>query len=216
MVRRGEDEYQGILQILCEGQVSFDLTGLDTEQLDRFPLVIVPSAGGLDREEAAVLDDYVKRGGKLLLTQKVPKELKSLGNVRLLESRDSEMGAYVRIRQEDKIVFAKPALDDLDLVFLGGEFQVYETENDVAKMLRLIPADMFGPPEKCYYRHVSDHPALISRAYGKGTVACFTFGIGTHYGQWAHQELMFTRQNDGRMATALPPLNHYEIVVFEY
>ncbi len=69
VVRRGGNEYQGILQILCEGQVSFDLTELDPEQLDRFPLVIAPAAGGLNREETTVLDDYVKRGGKLLLTQ---------------------------------------------------------------------------------------------------------------------------------------------------
>jgi len=301
VVRRGGDEYQGILEILCEGQVSFDLTELDPEQLDRFPLVIAPAAGGLNREETTVLDDYVKRGGKLLLTQKVPKYLKSLGKVKLLESRPSEMGAYVRIRPEDKTALAKPALDDLDLVFLGGEFQVYETDNDVAKMLRLIPADMFGPPEKCYYRHVSDHPALIGRKHGKGAVACFTFGIGAHYVRWAHQghaalllgaidnilglerravvtapplveinqrasrhgkfewislynhigqrgnamhmpvpisgirvdfkpqkpvrairllganqELTFTKRNDGRIAIVLPPLNHYEIVVFEY
>ncbi|MCH7556055.1 MAG: hypothetical protein IIB56_01210 [Planctomycetes bacterium] len=301
VVRRGGNEYQGILQILCEGQVSFDLTELDPEQLDRFPLVIAPAAGGLNREETTVLDDYVKRGGKLLLTQKVPKYLKSLGKVKLLESRPSEMGAYVRIRPEDKTALAKPSLDDLDLVFLGGEFQVYETDNDVAKMLRLIPADMFGPPEKCYYRHVSDHPALIGRKHGKGAVACFTFGIGEHYARWAHQghaalllgaidnilglerravvtapplveinqrasrhgkfewislynhigqrgnamhmpvpisgiridfkpqkpvrairllganqELTFTKRNDGRITIVLPPLNHYEIVVFEY
>ncbi len=56
MVRRGGDEYQGILQILCEGQVGFDLTSLDPQQLGRFPLVIVPAAGELDREEVAILD----------------------------------------------------------------------------------------------------------------------------------------------------------------
>jgi hypothetical protein len=301
VVRRGADEYQGILEILCEGQVSFDLTELAAEHLDRFRLVIVPAAGGLGREEAAVLDDYVKRGGKLLLTQQVPKELQCLGKIRLLESRPSEMGTYVRIRPEDKTRFAKPSLDELDLVFLGGEFHVYETDDGVEKMLRLIPADMFGPPEKCYYRHVSDHPALISRKHGKGQAACFTFGIGEHYVKWAHQghaalllgaidnilglerravvtapplveinqragrrgkfewislynhtgqrgnamhvpvpisgirvdfkprntvravrllgtsqELTFARRNNGRIAIALPPLNHYEIVLFEY
>jgi hypothetical protein len=164
-----------------------DLTELEPEQLDRFALVIVPDAGGLDRKQVVVLDDYVKRGGRLLLTQEVPKGLQSLGKVELLESRPSEMGAYVRIRPEDKATLTKPALDDLYLVFLGGHFQVYQTSEDVTKLLRLIPADMFGPPEKCYYRHVSDHPALIHRKYGNGAVACFTFGIGAHYVRWAHQ-----------------------------
>ncbi len=306
VVRRGGDEYQGILQILCEGHVGFELTEIDPQQLGRFPLIVVPAAGGLDPEEVAILDDYVKQGGKLLLTEEVPKELKSLGKVELIESRSSEMGAYVRIRPEDKVALAKTAvaksvLDDLDLVFLGGRFQVYETEDDVTKMLRLIPGDMFGPPEKCYYRHVSDHPALIGRKYGKGAAACFTFGIGEHYVQWAHQghaalllgaidgmlglqrralvtasplveinqradqhgrfewislynhtgqrgnalhmpipiagiridfmpqkpvgavrllqadrQLRFTKREDGRITVVLPPLDHYEIVVFEY
>jgi hypothetical protein len=168
-------------------------------------------------------------------------------------------------------------------------------------MLRLIPGDMFGPPEKCYYRHVSDHPALIGRKYGKGAAACFTFGIGAHYARWAHQghaalllgaidnllglerralvtapplveinqradqhgrfewislynhtgqrgnalhmpipiagiridfrpkkppkavrllhgnkKLTFTKRDDGRITVVLPPLDHFEIVVFEY
>lgn len=187
VVRRGGDEYQGILEMLCEGQVSFDLTEVNPDQLDRFRLVVVPAAGDLDREETAILDDYVKRGGKLLLTGKVPQDLKSLGKVKLLESRPPEMGAYVRIRPEDKSALAKPAFQDLDLVFLAGEFQVYETGDDVEKMLRLIPGDMFGPPEKSYYRQVSDHPALISRKHGKGMAAGFTFGIGEHYVKWAHQ-----------------------------
>ncbi len=301
VVRRGGDEYQGILQILCEGQVSFDLTQLEKEQISQFRSIIVPAAGGLNPEEVAVLDDYVKQGGKLLLTQKVPKGLKCLGEIKLIESRPQEMGAYVRIRPEDKTALVKSALDDLDLVFLGGEFQVYETGDDANNMLRLIPGDMFGPPEKCYYRHVSDHPALISRKYDKGVAACFTFGIGAHYEQWGHQghaalllgaidnilglerraltkapplveinqrtsrqgkfewislynhtgqrgnamhmpvpisgiridfkpqksvravrllstnqELPFTKGADGRVVIDLPPLNHYEIVVFEY
>ncbi|GAH75431.1 unnamed protein product, partial [marine sediment metagenome] len=32
----------------------------------------------------------------------------------------------------------------------------------------------------------------------------------------ADQELTFTRRNDGRIDMVLPPLNHYEIVLFEY
>ncbi len=78
-------------------------------------------------------------------------------------------------------------LDKLDLVFLSGSFNVYKTEGRVDGLLRLIPQDMFGPPEKCYYRKVSDHPALIYNKYGKGAVACFTFDIGTHYQAQCHQ-----------------------------
>jgi hypothetical protein len=45
---------------------------------------------------------------------------------------------------------------------------------------------MFGPPEKCYYRHVSDHPALFYKRSGRGAVAFFPWGIGAHYEQQCH------------------------------
>ncbi len=294
-------EYQGILQILCERQVAFELTSLDAEHLNQFPLVILPDAGGLDLEEVVVLDDYVKQGGKLLMTQQIPEGLTSLGEVKLVESRPSQQGAYIRIRPEDKTTLDMSVLDDLDLVLLRGEVHVYQTGDDVKKVLRLIPPGMISPAEKTYYRYVSDHPALISRQHGKGAAACFTFGIGTNYQQQAHQghaalllgaidnllglerralvsaptlveinqradqqnqfewislyshygqrgialhmpppiadirisfmprkpvrsvrllradqELTFTTGNDGRIAVLLPPLNHFEIVLFEY
>ncbi|OHB66405.1 MAG: hypothetical protein A2Y77_04470 [Planctomycetes bacterium RBG_13_62_9] len=46
---------------------------------------------------------------------------------------------------------------------------------------------MFGPPEKCYYRSVSDHPALLVKKHGRGAVACFPWDIGSHYAQQCHQ-----------------------------
>jgi hypothetical protein len=92
----------------------------------------------------------------------------------------------LRIRQEDKDRLAVPILEKLDLVFLRGAFQVYEAA-DAEPLLRLIPPDMFGPPEKCYYRHVSNHPALLYRQHGEGAAACFTFAIGQHYQIQAHQ-----------------------------
>ena len=45
---------------------------------------------------------------------------------------------------------------------------------------------MFGPPEKCYYRHVSNHPALFYNQTGRGAVAFFPWSIGAHYEQQCH------------------------------
>jgi hypothetical protein len=186
-VRRGEDEYEGILQILCENQIAFELTGCSREELAQFPLVIVPDAGGLDRQETAALDDFVRRGGKALLTTRVPENSACFGPAKLVETRFWDKGAYVRIRPQDKSRWGQPILGKMDLVFLRGEFSIYEPGDGVQGLLRLIPPDMFGPPEKCYYRHVSDHPALLMHAHGKGAAACFTFAIGSHYAQQAHQ-----------------------------
>jgi len=186
LVRRGESEYEGLMQILCENQVPFEFAQIEAEQLSRFPLVIVPDGGGLNAGQCKTLDSYVKSGGKLLLTGKIPEALESAGPITFQTTRPPEKGAYILIRPEDRARFGRPAMDKLDLIFLDSPFHVYEPRDDVEGLLRLIPQDMFGPPEKCYYRTVSDHPAMIYHKYGRGRIACFTFDIGTLYQKQCH------------------------------
>jgi hypothetical protein len=45
---------------------------------------------------------------------------------------------------------------------------------------------MYGPPEKCYYKSVSDIPALLVHKYGEGTAASFPFRIGSMYREWGN------------------------------
>jgi len=45
---------------------------------------------------------------------------------------------------------------------------------------------MYGPPEKCYYRSVSDIPALLVRECGDGMAASFPFQIGAMYREWGN------------------------------
>ncbi|MFZ5830468.1 MAG: hypothetical protein ACOY3P_10285 [Planctomycetota bacterium] len=214
LVRRGEQEYLGLLEILSENQVAYELAQLQADQLNKFPLVIVPDAGELNEAQSGVLDRYVAAGGKLLLTGQAPANLKCLGETALKEVRPQELGSYVRIGADDRDRLGRPGLDALDLVFLSGPFAVYETGADVTGMLRLIPQDMFGPPEKCYYRQVSEHPGLLFRRHGKGAVACFTFGLGTHYAEQAHvghsELLMGAIDNvlglDRRLKVTAPPV----------
>jgi hypothetical protein len=187
VVRRGGKEYDGLLQILCENQIAFELATLERSMLARYPLVIAPDAGGLSREECAALDEYVTRGGKLLLTGKIPTGLACLKSIAFKQTRPAEKGAYIRIRPEDRKRLGRSDIEKLDLVFLQGPFHVYEMGGSVDGLLRLIPADMFGPPEKCYYRSVSEHPALLLAKHGQGTVACFPWDIGSHYEQQCHQ-----------------------------
>jgi len=186
LVRRGDREYQGILEVLSENQVTYELALVEPRQLRKYPALIVPHAGGLDAGQCAALDRYVEEGGKLLLTGKIPESLRCMGPVRFQGTRPREKGAYVRIRPEDRLRLRRPILDRLDLVFLDGPFHVYEPGDGVEGLLRLIPPDMFGPPEKCYYRKVSGHPALLYRKYGKGAAACFPFDIGSHYEEQCH------------------------------
>ncbi len=186
LVRRGDQEYDGLFQILSENHVSFDLTTLDYDQLKRHSLVIVPDAGKLNRNQCSALDKYVSNGGKLLLTGKLPNGLKCIGSIEYTNTRPTERGSYIRIRPEDRSRLDQSILEKLDLVFLRSPFHVYNPKAQTEGLLRLIPADMYGPPEKCYYRNVSNHPALFYKQSGRGAAAFFPWDIGTHYKQQSH------------------------------
>ncbi len=72
------------------------------------------------------------------------------------------------------------------MVHLRGDFYEYEPASGTDQMLRLIHDVMYGPPEKCYYRSVSDIPALLVREYGNGIAASFPFQIGAMYREWGN------------------------------
>jgi hypothetical protein len=188
LMRRGNEEYNGLLQILSENHIAFELTRFEDPALATYSLVIVPDAGNLNEQRCDALDKYVAGGGKLLLTGKIPNQLECLAPVHFQQTRPEEKGSYVRIRPQDKQKLKSVDLEKLDLVFLNGPFHVYECGSaDVKGLLRLIPGDMFGPPEKCYYRHVSDTPALLYQEHGRGAAACFPWDIGAHYERQCHQ-----------------------------
>ena len=121
------------------------------------------------------------------LTGKIPERLTCLDGASFQHTRPAEKGSYIRIDDGDRRWLGRDDLAKLDLVFLQGPFHVYELDENVEGLLRLIPADMFGPPEKCYYRKVSEHPALLAKMHGEGAVACFPWDIGSHYEQQCHQ-----------------------------
>jgi len=184
---RENNEYMGMLQILCENQIPFELVHLDLPQLKEYEIVIVPGADGLNDQQVRVLDKYVEQGGKALITGKIPAQLQCLSSLRFKKTRSPEKGSYIRIRPEDRDRLNRDVLKKLDLVFLNGVFHVYQSDKETATLLRLIPGDMFGPPEKCYYRDVSDTPALFYRQHGKGFAAYFPWGIASHYQRQCHQ-----------------------------
>jgi len=184
---RENNEYMGMLNILCENQIPFELVHLDLPQLKEYEIVIVPDADGLNDQQTRVLDRYVEQGGKVLITGKIPAQLQCFNSLQYKSTRPTEKGSYIRIRPEDRERLERDVLEKLDLVFLNGVFHVYESDKQTDNLLRLIPGDMFGPPEKCYYRNVSDVPALFYRKHGKGSAAYFPWEIASHYQRQCHQ-----------------------------
>jgi len=186
LVRRDGDDYWGWVQILSENHIPFDLVSFRHSDLKRYRTLIVPESGGVKADDAHVLDAYVKGGGKLLLSGRIPDALTCMGRPALKKTWPLRHSMYVRIRPEDKAELDVDGLKDFDLVQLRGDFHEYEPASGTGRMLRLIHDVMYGPPEKCYYRSVSDIPALLVRKHGDGMAASFPFQIGAMYREWGN------------------------------
>ena len=115
VVRRGDSEYEGIVEILAENHVAYELTEIEAGQLAPFPIVIVPDADRIAAQQATLLDDYVAQGGRLLLTGRIPNKLRCLTDATYQHTMTVEQGGYIRIRPEDR-----EDLQDLRLEELGS------------------------------------------------------------------------------------------------
>ena len=175
LVRRDGDDYWGWVQILSENHIPFDLVSFRHSDLDRYRALIVPESGGVKAEDAHVLDAYVRSGGKLLLSGRIPDALACMGRPVLEKTWPLRHSMYMRIDPEDKTELDVDGLKDFDLVQLRGDFHEYKPASGTGRMLRLIHDVMYGPPEKCYYRSISDIPALLVRKHGDGMAASFPF-----------------------------------------
>lgn len=184
-LRRGE-EYDGWFKMLSEAHLSFDLATLASAKLADYPALVVPFSGRLPEAAARRLDEYVRAGGRVLLTGGVPVGLAAAGVVRSGEPIPRAQGTYIRIRPEDKTLLPASPLQKLDLVYLDGDLSTCEVAGDVQGLLRFIPPAMFGPPEKCYYTEVSETPCLYVRRSERGAVAWFPWQIAAHYERQGH------------------------------
>jgi hypothetical protein len=181
------DGYWGWIQLLSEHHIPFDLVSMQHSDLSQYKALIVPHSDRVRAEDARALDAWVKKGGKLLLSGKMPEGLACLGKPALKKTWPQRHSMYVRIRPEDKAKLAMPALKDYDLSHLRGAFYEYESAPGSIPMLKLIHDVTYGPPEKCYIHSVSDIPALWIRKHGKGMAAIIPFLVGDMYHEWANQ-----------------------------
>ncbi|MEX0322876.1 MAG: alpha-amylase family protein [Puniceicoccaceae bacterium] len=181
------DDYWGWVQLLTENQVHYDMVLLSKVELSQYKALIVPESGSISSREARLLDEWVKGGGKLLLSGKIPDGMQCLGNPALEATWPERHSMYLRIRPEDKAKLAKVDLKDYDLSHLKGDFHQYSTVKGNQYLLKLVHDVTYGPPEKCYIHSVSDLPGMWVRKHGKGMAAILPFHAGAMYKEWANQ-----------------------------
>jgi len=210
------NEYNGLFEILTENHILFDVMEhwcMSTEEVPReiesYDVIVLPDIRRLSEEQCAKLDQYVKNGGKLLVTGFTSTKdeignpmnsirLKSLGVLSEYETFDKVQGTYFRIFEKDKERLGRDLFNGFDLVYAWEEgIQCQPTEN-AEGYLGFIPPAMIGPPEKCYYKEVTDIPGLIHNKYSKGQTIFITFKIGSiyhHKRHYGHANLVMSALN---------------------
>jgi hypothetical protein len=68
--------------------------------------------------------------------------------------------------ETDKRVFT--SFNNTDIAYFGNKYIFTVPEDGSSNFMKMIPPHMFGPPERCYYTQVTDHPGLRVFNYGKG------------------------------------------------
>lgn len=202
LVRGPTQEFRGLVRILAEQHIDFDvmdswrLEHRDTpKSVEDYRLIILPGVASLSEAACRRLDDYVAGGGKVFATGETATRdeignpqnrfrLRSAGVEESFRVHGRSRGAYFRVRDEDKRTLA--GFEELDILYLWGDFLEFKLRPGAAGYLGWIPAAMYGPPEKCYYTEVTGVPGLIANRHGKGRFAYLPWPVGAQYEHRSH------------------------------
>lgn len=191
-----QGEYRGWFRCLTEAHIPFDVVRLGAASdavLKRYSLVVAPGVDTLDDDLAARLDDFVAHGGTLLATGLTGSRdlfhnprprpvLRCLGIEEVLAVRQATRSSYLKF--VDKIGFRR--FGATDLVYVEGPYVYARYAKAAQRRMQLIPPHNFGPPERCYYDLVVDHPGFVVHPYGQGRAITVPWLPGTLFHRQGH------------------------------
>jgi len=142
---------------------------------DRYQAMILPDLQPISDALAERLDQFAADGGTVISVcrsgfrdedyeLRCSPALKCLGIEEVAMVRPHMRSAYFKM--EDKEGLGRFPVTDL--LYLGGNYVYAEYVAGVDRRFKLIPPHMFGPPERCYYTLVTDHPGLTVHPFGSG------------------------------------------------
>lgn len=211
-------EFRGIYRTLSELHLPFDVIESDLidkmaadGNLEHYRLVILPDLGSLGAEVAKCLDEYVDKGGNLILTGSScvdaggGAELDHSPFVMRVGAPLTGQGlwsTYVSASDQDQAgeySYAPP------IVPVYGSYARFVWKPNAQRVGKLLPQAPFGPPEKCYGHAGSDDPSAARLVRG-GTVLHFPWTVGHTYYEFGTTEV---RDHLAQQITALerPPVS---------
>ncbi len=184
-----QNEYQGWFRFLVEQHILFDVVRADAAldvPWDGYTTIVVPGVDTMPAALAERLDRFVEGGGTLMVTGQSsfkdedlnPRErpaLQALGIEEVMWIRPDMRSSYFKF--DDKAGFSR--FEDTDLVYMDGFYVYARYAEGAERRLQLVPPHNFGPPERCYYDLVVDHPAFVVNPYGQGRVVYVPWLPGT-------------------------------------
>jgi len=181
LIRGNNQEYRGLIKLLSEEHIIFDIIAPDVIGSSRMPrpledydTVVLGDIRNMGEELISSIDQYVQNGGKLLTTgfssvstpdnsgfggggrvaYESPEshiQLQCLGVMPSYEFFPQSHSTYLNINDSDRAAFGDEELRDFSLMMMYGDFMKLRTRNSARGFMNLIPHTMYGPPEKNYF-----------------------------------------------------------------
>lgn len=213
LIRGSGDEYRGMIKLLTEEHLVFDIiepSALGTDRMPRktadYDLLILPSIEGMDDRLIAVIDDYVSKGGRILATGATSTRdgsgkpmnrirLEALGVAAEYENFPRAKSTYLKVSERDKAALGPDLFQDFSIMMMYSDLLKCKPRGHSAVgLLNLLPETMFGPPEKCYFTEaeITDVPGLITNSFGRGKSVFIPWQLGAQYhakGNYMHRAL---------------------------
>jgi len=212
LIRGYGPEYRGLIRLLSEEHIMFDIIEPSAIGSDRLPrnleeyqVLIIGDLKNMDDDLITNVDNYVKNGGKLLATgltsinnetgiQQESLGLESLGIMEDYEIFQQSRSTYLKVSENDKSAFGQEEFRDFSIMMMYSDFIKGTPKGNAKGYLRLVPNTMYGPPEKCYFTEdeITDFPGVIVNTFSNGKSVFIPWQIGAQYdfkGNYAHRAL---------------------------
>jgi hypothetical protein len=175
-------EARGWTRALSESHIPLDEIQLDfltsVDIVTQYKLLILPDLRYISDAHAAIFDEFAKQGGTVLATgeaalyddsyeRHLAMSLGCMGIEKIHYHRKDMLSAMLLVETAEEKKFF-PHFKNTAYIALGQEFIFTEPHKNAKTLLRLVPPQMFGPPERCYSINESGLPGFTVCDYGKG------------------------------------------------
>ncbi len=199
LIQGSRAEYQGIIKLLSEEHIMYDIinpaflgTDRTPRKLESYDVLILGDITNMSDNLITLLDTYVQNGGKLLVTGATSTtdsrtmnkiRLKSLGVEPEYEVFPQAQATYLKVSESDKKAFGQEEFNHFTLMMMNSRFLKCKVKENAQGYMRLLPSNMFGPAEKTYYSEseITNFPGAIAYKYGQGKTVFIPWMIGSEY-----------------------------------